>query len=159
MVPCGTVGRGPESAEEKPAEEENAKDGEEGAKDGEGEGEDKKEEEKKEGPPPLEREPYMTREYYMPGYVDKTPPKEYPPQMMGFMNYLKSIREIEKPNKNNEFAPDTSGFAPDTEGFAPDTDGFAPDTTGFAPDTSDYAPKDINYGNQQWRPEMEEFDY
>jgi len=42
--------------------------------------EEKKEEEKKE----LVIEPYMTKAYYMPGYVDTTPPKEYPPHIAAF---------------------------------------------------------------------------
>jgi len=29
----------------------------------------------------LEEEAYMTKEYYMPGYVDETPAKEYPPHI------------------------------------------------------------------------------
>ena len=44
--------------------------------------EDEAEEEKdEEEAPKVEKEPYMTKEYYMPGYVDKTPPKEYPPHI------------------------------------------------------------------------------
>lgn len=60
----------------------------EGAGEGEGEGE------KEEEPPVIE--PYMTKEYYAPGYVDPTPPREYPPHIAGFKNYLSNIGNFKK---------------------------------------------------------------
>lgn len=42
----------------------------------------------------LEKEPYMTKEYYMPGYVDKTPPKEYPPALRAFKDYISTIGDF-----------------------------------------------------------------
>jgi len=45
------------------------------------EGGEEKEEEDEDEDPVLEKEPYMTKDYYLPGYVDPTPPKEYPPAL------------------------------------------------------------------------------
>ena len=109
------------------------------------EGEDGEEDE--EEPPKLEKEDYMTKAYYMPGYVDKTPEKEYPPHIRAFKNYLKSIGEFEKHGYEKEdYSPDTSAFKPDSSGFAPDTSGFAPNTAGFAPDTSTFGVNSLNKG-------------
>ena len=77
----------------------------------------------------LEKEAYMTKAYYMPGYVDTTPEKEYPPHIRQFKNYISSIGDFQKHGYEKEdFGPDTAGFAPDTAGFGPDSSGFAPDT-------------------------------
>lgn len=51
----------------KPVEKKEGEEGEEGA-------EEEEEEE-------MVIEPYMTKDYYMPGYVDTTPQKEYPPHI------------------------------------------------------------------------------
>ena len=105
-------------------EGDDAEEGEEGAEGEEGEEKEEKEE--------LVIEPYMTKNYYMPGYVDKTPPKEYPPHIAMFKNYISSIGDFQKHGyEKQDFGPDTSGFAPDTAGFGPDSSGFAPDTSGF----------------------------
>lgn len=109
-------------------EEAEAKAAEDAAAEGE-EGEDGEEE-----PPKLEKEAYMTKDYYMPGYVDKTPAKEYPPHIQMFKNYISSIGDFNKHGYEAEdYSPDSSTFAPDTSGFGPDSDSFAPDTDGFGP--------------------------
>lgn len=80
----------PEVEEEEEDEEEDGEDemeGDEGEME-EGEGEDEEEEEE------LEVEPYMTKEYYMPGYVDTTPEKDYPPHIRAFKNYIGSIGDF-----------------------------------------------------------------
>ena len=136
----GDAGDEEVEGEEGEAEGEDAEASEEGEEGEEGkEGEEGEEEKKEEDPPKLKKEAYMTKAYYMPGYVDKTPEKEYPPHIRAFKNYLKSIGEFEKHGYEKEdYSPDSSSFAPDTSGFAPDTSGFAPDTSSFAPDTSTF---------------------
>jgi len=69
----------------------------------------------------LEKEAYMTKDYYMPGYVDPTPPKEYPPHIAQFKDYISSIGDFKKHGYEDEdYSPNTD-FAPDASGFGPDT--------------------------------------
>lgn len=110
------------------------------------EGEELEEEEEAEEPPP--KEPYMYKEYYMPGYVDETPEKEYPPHIRHFKNQLNEIGNFQKHGyEAQDFGPDTSGFGPDTSGFGPDTSGFGPDSSGFAPQNTQFAPDVSGFGN------------
>ena len=98
----------------------------------EGDAEGEEEEEEK---PELKKEPYMTKAYYMPGYVEPPDDREYPPHIRAFKNYISTIGDFEKHGyTKEEYSPDTSTFAPDSSSFAPDTSGFAPDSSGFAPD-------------------------
>jgi hypothetical protein len=145
-----------------PEDEAIAAEGEASSEEG-AEGEEEKKDE--EDPPKLKKEAYMTKAYYMPGYVDKTPEKEYPPHIRAFKNYLKQIGEFEKHGYEKEdYSPDSSAFAPDTSGFAPDSSGFAPNTSSFAPDTSTFGVTSGNYktnspmGNtSQFRPNYGDF--
>ena len=88
-----------------------------------------------EKPPKLKKEAYMTKDFYMPGYVDKTPAKEYPPHIQMFKNYIKTIGEFDKHGyESKDYSPDTSEFAPDSSGFGPDSESFVPNTSeGFGP--------------------------
>ena len=86
----------------------------------------------------------MTREYYMPGYVDQSPAKEYPPHIAEFKDYLNNIGNFEKTGYvKQSFAPDTSGFAP-KQSFAP-TNNFSGGIN-----TS-------NFGGAAYRPETSSF--
>ena len=123
-------------------------------------------EDKEEDPPKLVKEAYMTKAYYMPGYVDKTPQKDYPPHIRAFKDYIAQIGDFEKVDYEKEdYSPDTSKFAPDSSGFAPDSSSFAPDTSSFAPDTSNFAVTSGNYkagvsgmsGPSSYRPEYGNF--
>ena len=119
--------------------------------DGEEEEKAKEELEKKKEEP----EPYMTKEFYMPGYVDKTPPKLYPPHIRMFKDYIATIGDFKKHSYEKEdFSPDTSEFGPDKEGMKPDTGDLGPDSSGFAPNTADLAPSGVDY-----KPDYDKFDY
>ena len=130
-------------------------------KDGEEEEEDEEEE------PKVEKEPYMTKEYYMPGYVDTTPKKEYPPALQEFKDYIETIGDFEKhgmdddvdysPDMNididtSDFGPDSSTFAPNTASFSPKANGkkdFKPKYDSFTPvnQYGGYKPAGQKYGN------------
>ena len=100
-------------------------------------------------------DPYMTKEFYMPGYVDKTPAKLYPPHIRMFKDYISTIGDFKKHSYEKEdFSPDTSEFGPDKEGMRPDSEGLGPDSSGFAPNTADLAPSGIDY-----KPDYDKFDY
>lgn len=119
--------------------------------DGEEEKKAKEELEKKKDEP----EPYMTKEFYMPGYVDKTPPKLYPPHIRYFKDYIKTIGDFKKHGYEREdFSPDTSDFGPDKSSMKPDTEDLGPDSSGFAPNTNDLAPSGVDY-----KPDYDKFDY
>lgn len=133
-------------AEEPVAEAEEAKEGEE-VKEGE-EGEEAKEgEEEEEEKPELEEEAYMTKAYYMPGYVEPEEERDYPPHIRAFKDYINTIGDFDKHGYEKEsYGPDSSSFAPDASSFGPDSSSFAPDATSFAPDSSSFAPDNQNYG-------------
>lgn len=109
-----------------------------------------------ETPPPLEKEDYMLRKYYMPGYVNTKPQKEYPPHIRQFKDYINNIGEFKKHDHvkqdyspNTDFAPSTDGFGPDSSGFGPDIGNLSPDTSGYSQSTGNYGgykPKGQNYG-------------
>ena len=116
----------------------------------------------------------MTKEYYMPGYVDKTPPKEYPPHIARFLDYIDTIGDFDKGggiDKDDfspeidmhndidmDFAPNNGGYAPNTSGFAPKTDSFRPNYDSFTPvneyggykpsfDYGEYRPGNMDFGS------------
>lgn len=141
-----------EDDEEEEEDEDEIAEGEEGAPELAGEAAEEGEEEEEDAPA-LKKEAYMTKAYYLPGYVDTTPEKEYPPHIRAFKNYLKNIGEFDKHGYEKEdYSPDSSNFAPDTSGFAPDSSGFAPDSSSFAPDTSTFG-----VGNKSFKPETGSF--
>lgn len=103
----------------------------------------------------LEKEAYMTKEYYMPGYVDTTPPKEYPPHIRAFKNYISSIGDFQKHGyEKKDYSPDSSGFAPDSSGFGPDSSEFRPNVDGFAPRNQNYVPE---YTKESYVPDYGQF--
>ena len=95
---------------------------------------DEEDEEEKEESPKVEKEPYMTKEYYMPGYVDKTPKKEYPPALQEFKDYIDTIGDFDKHNMDDDvdYSPDLN-LDIDTSDFGPDSGSFAPNTASFSP--------------------------
>lgn len=78
------------------AVDEDAEVGEDGAEGDAEDGEEGEEGDEEEEEEELVIEPYMTKEYYMPGYVDTTPQKEYPPHIQHFKNYIGSIGDFQK---------------------------------------------------------------
>jgi len=97
-------------------------------------------EEEKEEKPELEKEAYMTKAYYMPGYVEPADEREYPPHIRNFKDYIATIGDFSKHGYEKEtYAPDSSEFAPDSSSFAPDSSSFAPDSSSFAPDSSSFS--------------------
>lgn len=91
----------------------------------------------------------MTKEYYMPGYVDTAPQKEYPPHIQAFKNYIANIGNFQKHGyEKQDYSPDTSSYAPKTDSFGNFGDvggGFRPDTSGFGNIQTQYRPEDGNY--------------
>jgi len=53
-------------------------------------------EEEKEEKPELEEEAYMTKAYYMPGYVEPEEQREYPPHIRAFKDYINTIGDFQK---------------------------------------------------------------
>lgn len=82
--------------------------------------------EESKNPPPLEKEEYMTRAYYMPGFESKVPKKEYPPHIRYFKDYIDTIGDFKKVDMVKEDYSPKADFAPDTSAFAPDSSKFAP---------------------------------
>ncbi len=96
----------------------------------------------------------------MPGYVDKTPAKEYPPHIQMFKNYIATIGDFSKHGyEKKDYSPDTSTFAPDTSGFGPDSSSFAPSSNGFAPKISRPSTGGLGsaHQGQNFRPEFNQF--
>lgn len=91
-------------------------------------------------------EPYMTKEYYMPGYVDTAPKKDYPPHIRHFKDYIGSIGEFQKHGyEEQDYGPDSDSFKPDTDGFGPNTDGFG----GYGAGDNSFRPSTEGFGNVQ----------
>ena len=75
----------------------------------------------------------MTKEYYLPGYVDPTPPKEYPPHSRMFKDYIATTGDFKKHSMDDEetYAPNV-GISIDTDDFGSGSGGFAPYTGNFS---------------------------
>ena len=102
-----------------------------------------------------EKEPYMTKQYYMPGYVDQEAEKLYPPHIRMFKDYIGTIGDFKKHGyEKQDYSPDSSQFAPDSSGFGPDRESMAVNEPFRKPTGTQYG---SDFGGFDYRPE--ETDY